>query len=492
MAVDPRTQEAGRLGRPSRRQFLKTTALGAGALASGLALGESVPASTPGGSAQRREQPNFLFIVCDQLGLDAIAAHGCPDAHTPNIDRLIRRGVTFLESHSTNPVCSPARSSLFTGCMPVETGVITNSRPIHESVPNMGQWLGEAGYETVYCGKWHLPGGYPSAIEGFTVMPAGGGQGDLVDTVVSRACQAYLTNRSGQAPFLLVASFLQPHDICYWAINAKTLVPETLPFPQLGGRLPQLPPNHLARPRAPKQLDEKIYAGFSEDQWRYYLYIYSRQVEMVDADVGRVLAALESSGEADNTIVVLTADHGDGRGRHQHVSKWYPYDEAVKVPMIVSCPGRIAENHRDATHLVSGLDVMSTFCDYAGVQPPPHTLGKSLRPLLEGKDVEWRQCVVAETHVVGRTVRTGQYKYVKYEGDPVEQLFDMKADPWETKNLYDTPALADVLEGHRTLLTEWNQRLKTVPPTREFGRPHYRRTGAHASTKGTRSPEKPT
>jgi arylsulfatase A-like enzyme len=447
---------------PTRREFLQQSAVGAGALAAGLSLSGVGHAATP---TQTPRRPSFLYIMTDQLGLDAVAAHGCAGVNTPNIDRLVQRGVTFMESHSTNPVCSPARSSLVTGRMPTETGVITNTRPIHSSVPNMGQWLRQSGYDTAYCGKWHLPGGYPDAIEGFDVLPVGQGQGDLVDTVVSRACEAYLKNRGRTNPFLLIASFMQPHDICYWAIRNLLLVPKELPFPQLAGLLPELPPNHTARPEAPALLAERKHPDFSEEQWRYYLYIYARQVEMVDADIGRVLDALEVTGEAESTIVILTADHGDGRGRHQHVSKWYPYDEAVKVPMIVSCPGAISEGLRDSTHLVSGLDVMSTVCDYAGIAPPDNVLGRSLRPLLEQRPVEWREFVVADVQVIGRVVRTQQFKYVDYQDDPVEQLFDMKADPWETRNLYEDVKYASVLDDHRKLLDGWEARLKVVEPT---------------------------
>ncbi len=204
---------------------------------------------------------------------------------------------------------------------------------------------------------------------------------------------------------------------------------------------------------------------------------------MVDADVGRILDALEDSGEAENTIILLTSDHGEGRGRHQHVQKWYPYEESVKVPMIVSCPGRIAEGHRDSVHLVSGLDLMSTVCDYAGVKPPAD-LGKSLRPLLENNPSEWREFVASEHHLVGRMIRTDRFKYVHYQDDPVEQLFDMQADPWETKNLYDEAQYADVLAEHRRLLAEWQARLEPVEPTPDVAKPQ-RRAGGRAKKAGT-------
>jgi len=448
----------------TRREFLQTSALGAGTMLAHLT--NSTYAAER--KSTSKTPPNFLFILCDQLGLDAVSAHGCPDAHTPNIDRLIQRGVTFLESHSTSPVCSPARSSFFTGRMPVETGVISNNRPIHADCPQMGTWFRQAGYETVYCGKWHLPGGYPVQIEGFNVIPVGMGQGDLVDTVVSRSCEAFLKTRDKTKPFLLVSSLMQPHDICYWAIQLQHLVPKRLPFPKLADRLPKLPPNHKTLPHAPQRVNQVRYKNFDDDQWRYYIYIYYRQVEMVDADIGRILDALEDSGQADNTIVILTSDHGEGRGRHQNVQKWHPYDEAMKVPLVLSCPGQIRENHRDTNHLVSGMDIMTTMCDFAGIKAPPHNLNKSLRPLLQGNNILWRESLSAECHRVGRILRTADYKYVKYPNDPVEQLFDMKNDPWETRNLYRLPKYADILKDHRRLLSEWQHQLKPVPPTRDF------------------------
>jgi len=456
----------------TRREFLQS---GAGGAAAGILASRSWAAP----AVLHRRPPNFLFLISDQLGLDAIAAHGCRDAHTPHMDRLIARGVTFIESHSSSPVCSPARSSLMTGRMPVETGVIDNSRPIHPSRPNLGQWLSQAGYETVYCGKWHLPGGYPAEMPEFRVLPVGGGQGDIVDGYCSRACQAWLHQRRDARPFLLVTSLLQPHDICYFAIQGKLLVPPKLPFPQLAGRLPELPPNLHVRPPAPAKLDAIKYDGFSDEQWRYYLHIYYRQVEMADADIGRVLEALEDSHQAENTVVVFTSDHGDGRGRHQHVSKWYPYDEAAKVPLVFAGPGRMPEGAVDRSHLVSGIDVMPTLCDLAGIEPPKST-GRSLRPLLEQRPVTWREFVGSEHHITGRMLRTARFKYVHYQDDPVEQLFDMQADPWEMNNLYQDGQYADVLKDHRQMLAQWEASLDPVEPTpSEEGRPRRpgKRTG---------------
>jgi len=459
--------------RLTRRQALRAGAAGAGALLAGCTAGATAREGRQTGTPKGGERPNILLIISDQLGLDAIGAHGCPDVATPNLDRLVRRGTTFMESHSTNPVCSPARSSIMTGFMPVETGVITNGRPIHAKRKNLGQQLRPHGYETVYCGKWHLPGSYQAQIDGFDVLPAGKGRGDLNDTAVSDACAAWIRQRPRKKPFLMVASFMQPHDICYWGnARANRMPPDLgLPFEALRDRLPALPPNHTSRPPEPAALANRVVTTYSEDMWRYYLWLYARMIEMLDADVGRLFDALEATGQASDTVIIFTADHGDGRGRHLHVSKWYPYDEAVKVPMILSCPGRIKAGQADRTHLVTGLDVMPTVCDYAGVEPPAGAGGRSLRPLAEGRHVPWREYVVSEWQQAGRMIRTARYKYARYSGDPVEMLFDMHQDPWETKNLYQDPAMADVLTQHRTMLDEYLAGLDTVPPTPTNARP---------------------
>ncbi len=437
----------------SRRAFLRSGA----AVAASAAFGHSA-AAVPGS-----RRPNILLIITDQQGLDTISALGCRDARTPNMDRLVRSGVSFMQSHTANPLCSPARSALFTGRPTTETGVVVNGRPIRESVPNVGQWLGQEGYETVYVGKWHLPMSFTCNVKGFTVIPAGlGGQGTLGDGAISRAAQGYLLNRRGDKPFLLITSLLQPHDICQY-VSMQAKAPDRLPYPEIAGELPKLPPNFTFDPREPGPVKGKQRQTWSEQQWRYYLWSYHRMVEEVDAEIGRILQALEDSGQRDNTIVVFTADHGEGRARHQMVTKNYLYEEAEKVPLIVSCPARMRSDVRDDAHLVSGLDVTPTLCDYAGVKPPEHMRGKSLRPLLEGKPTTWHDFVAAEVAITGRMIRTADYKYIAYEGDPVEQLFDMKNDPWETKNLAGEPRCASALADHRKLLAAWSARLDPAP-----------------------------
>ncbi len=447
-----------------RRTFLAgTAAAGAAGLLGSVLAARAAPV------APRGKPPNLVLIISDQMNLDALSAAGCSWAHTPNLDRLAARGVMFIESHSTNPVCSPARSSLMTGRMPVETGVISNTRAIHPGRATLGTWFRAHGYDTVYAGKWHLPQGYPHRIPGFHVLSARGGQGDLVDPLVARMCRGWLLNRRSDRPFLMVASFLEPHDICYWSFGGAGLAPEGNPFPHTVRRFPGLPPNLHVRPREPERLRRVKAPPFSDFQWQYYRYIYYRQVERADAVAGMVLDALEAGGLAKDTLVVFTADHGEGGGRHDHVQKWYPYEEAVKVPLIFSCPGRIEAGKVDRRRLVSGLDIMRTFCDFAGIPAPAGVHGRSLRPVLEGRDVPWREFVAAEMQIIGRMIRTERFKYVRYRNDPVEQLFDMQNDPWEMRNLYDDSHFADVLRDHRRLLDAWEKRMDRVPPMPVMG-----------------------
>src|SRR5438270_5034393 len=122
-------------------------------------------------------------------------------------------------------------------------------------------------------------------------------------------------------PVVCVATLPSPHDICFWCIHDKELVPKNLPSAEFERSLPALPPNHRSRPVAPKALDERKFTRFTDQQWRYYLYAYYRQVEMLDAEVGRILDALESSRLANDTILIFTSHHREGPGRHSHVQK---------------------------------------------------------------------------------------------------------------------------------------------------------------------------
>jgi arylsulfatase A-like enzyme len=423
------------------------------------------------GCSPKAQKPNLLVILTDQQHIDTIAARGAKYLRTPALDELALRATSFSLSYCPNPVSSPSRSAILTGRMPSETGVATNNLSIRETIPNLGQWFAEnSDYETFYAGKWHLPRSYQKVIPGFHTLPGGiGGQGNVGDAAVSRASEDFLRLRVGRRPFLLIASFLQPHDICEWLrLNLKD--PGRLRYPEIASELPPLPDNFLfdasepALLRRRREANEPALGQWSAEHWRYYLWSYYRHVEMVDGEIGRILRAVADTRRLNNTVVVFTSDHGEGMARHQTVRKSTSYDEASRVPLLISWPGVFPADAQDATNLVSGIDLVPTLCDCAGIDPPPGVVGRSLRPLLEGK-VSWPgRFVVTEIDPnAGRLVRTRRYKYVTFAGDPVEQLFDMEADPGETTNLAGDSRFASILRDHRKLLQDWQARLWPAP-----------------------------
>jgi len=412
--------------------------------------------------------PNILLIVTDQQHADAIAALGNKGLRTPAMDSLVRGGTAFRRSYTTNPVCSPARSSVLTGRMPSETGVYKNGMPIRSDIPNIGEWLSSrAGYESVYAGKWHMPRSYSATLPGFRVLHTGiGGFGVVCDTAVSMACASYILNRPDDAkPFCMVASFMQPHDICEW-LRHNTTVPDEMPYPGIEDQLPELPDNFEYDEREPvtvsdqRKSREGVRGNWPHEHWRYYRWSYNRHIEQVDGEIGRVLDALRMKDLDRNTLVIFTSDHGEGLGHHQMVRKSTPYDEAARVPMVVSMPGTVKRGAGDGTHLVSGVDIVPTICDYAGVDAPAGMRGLSMRPLLEGQQTKWRSHIVVEhNNDTGRSIVSERYKYALYRGDDTEMLFDLEKDPLETNNLTFDRRHKEAVRQHREMLCKWEKAL---------------------------------
>jgi len=435
-------------------------------LAPAMALkGADAPAATP---------LNMLLIITDQQTVDALSCAGNPHVKTPNLDRLAARGVRFEKSTCTYPLCCPSRGSLFTSRMPHELGIYGNTDAELSEKGVQGKTLGElfqaAGYETAYAGKWHLQVSFPSfkekRIPGFAMLPLAGrdpgvidhakhGKGLTVDPNTADAAITFL-RQPHKKPFLLVTSLLNPHDICEYTECAalRSLLPDDR------AKLPPARPNLRDTEKLPSELQRAVSQKgvWTKLEWREYLWVYYRLCEIADREAGRVLEALDQSGLTTNTVVVFTSDHGEMMGSHQMVHKQKLYEESVAVPLFVVPPG--GKPGVDNQHLVSGLDVMPTLLDYANIAVPASLEGRSLRPLVEGKDVPWREFVVSEVNGFGeaRMVRTARYKYIVLaKGEDREQFFDMEKDPGELTNLIADPALSNEVERHRRLLKQWRR-----------------------------------
>ncbi|HUT19424.1 MAG TPA: sulfatase-like hydrolase/transferase [Anaerolineae bacterium] len=430
-------------------------------------------------------RPNILLIIADQLSAQALPSYGDTYAQTPNIDRIIERGVRFDPCYTNCPLCQPARAAFWTGLFPHQTGVLSNGRkhpvpPVPEHVPTMGTLFAEAGYETMHFGKTHDA----ATLRGFTVIPEGelpvetepawpANYDTLQDRYTTTRVVEYLCQRQGDDPFFLVADLNNPHNICGWVgenVGVHEDVPVSVPLPPLPGNYQT--PDFAKRPLpvqyiccSHNRLSQA--AQWNETNYRHYLAAYYHYVSRVDAEIGLILDALEVRPDAQDTLVVLTGDHGDGMAEHRMVTKQVSmYDNTTRIPLAFAGPGIEGADRAAEGALVSNLDLLPTLCAYAVLEASPGLWGRNLLPWLEGERGDSpHPYVVSEWHTEwgftispGRMLRTPRYKYVRYlEGEEhglSEELYDMRADPGEMRTLIDDPDCAAALEEHRALLQQ--------------------------------------
>lgn len=409
-----------------------------------------------------RHRRNILFIHVDQLHWQALSAYGNPHVKTPSLDRMAADGVSFRASYSANPICMPARSCWYTGRMSSEHGTANNGgeHKLRDDLPDLGGWLREHGdYETVYSGKWHITRRVTDHFKGIYWSPYA--KGEHSDPSVARACMGFLNNYKGDKPFFLNAGFVNPHDCCFPSgaqggegkFSFDSEVPES--------ELPPLPENfYVYRGKTVSKT-----AG-EERFMRYFRYVYYRLVEMVDAEIGRLYDALMNSRFAENTVVIFSADHGEGLGNHGMTSKSNMVEESWRVPMIIVDPQRRRKGQEDNEHLSIGVDVPATICDYAGVPPLPKTLGKSLRPLVEEKPTDWHEYIVGEnwqgSGKIG--IRDAIHKTIFYGDGGQICIYNLENDPLEMNDLYRTPEGKAVLAKHEKHLLEYLNKIEVYEP----------------------------
>jgi arylsulfatase A-like enzyme len=434
------------------------------------------------------ERRNLLVILTDQQHWRMMSCAGNPHVHTPNMDRLAERGVRFHRTYAANPVCIPARFSLMTGRMPTAIGMRSNAENSAEPLPAdieknaLGHLVRRAGYRPLYGGKQHIPRSSAEKM-GFEYFCE-----DERDALAD-ACAERLS-RGEDDPFLMVASFINPHDICYMAIRESAQTPEELDLIERGGvelatlehdmqlppgvdeerffaeLCPPLPDNFEPQEGEPEAISHllakrpfrrKAREAWGERPWRMHRWAYARLTERVDREIGKVLDALDSGPHADNTVVVFTSDHGDMDASHRMEHKTALYDEATRIPLIISQPGTTAAGTVDRHLVCNGLDLIPTVCDYAGIEPPRELEGRSLKGLAGGSaPAEWRPHVRVESEF-GEMIVTERYKYMMYDsGANREQLIDLQQDPWETRNAAGDPGQAEALREHRELFRQVN------------------------------------
>jgi len=453
----------------TRRRLLQTAA------ASSLAAPQAAKAQS--------RRPNILWICTDQQRWDTIHSLGNPYIRTPNLDRLVANGVTFQNAFCQSPICTPSRASFMTGRYSSTVHNTMNGNAMWDgAAPLVTKTLADAGYDCGLAGKFHLSGAQgriePRFEDGYRVFdwshhpkddwPQGHAYADWLATqgvdytstfkklgyippeyhqtkwCADRAID-FLKQDRGDTPWLFSFNCFDPHPpFDPPAEYLKNYPADEMPGPlfresdlEAQAKLSGLFYN--TKVRRPEEFNGK------DIQARYWA-----MIEQIDDHVGRMLQALEESGQAENTLVIFTSDHGESCGDHGLVAKGCRfYENLVHVPLIVSMPGRFDDGRKLDT-LVELTDLAPTLLEVAG-QPVPRTMqGRSLMPLLEGQTEKHREFVRSEFYRAsggevqswGTMVRTERYKQVLYHGhNGLGELFDLETDPNEFNNLWDDPRL---------------------------------------------------
>jgi arylsulfatase A-like enzyme len=459
-------------------------------------------------------KPNILWIISDQLNWDYLSYTGNRYVHTPNMDRLCKEGIRFNRAYAINPVCLPSRVGMITGNRPSRFGVhvpkgITVERTdmvAYAREKNLAGKFQQEGYKTYYGGKTHFGSrGYeffPQDI-GFDVY-ANQFEYRGVDCVPKAIAtlNAHAANHASQ-PFFMVASLMNPHDICYahirdnrydiekiadrtkgtgWKALLRESVLENLKIPPgeagAGGyepvayylrQAPPLPDNYRPQTDEPGIISGEgqpgmaaafgRYRGIYDDtDWLLHRYAYCRFVEDFDRKLGLLLDGLEASGMYDDTVIIFTSDHGESNGSHQMAGKGLFYDEVCHIPLIVAYPA-FKGGTADTINLVSvGLDMIPTLFELAGVAADPELEGLSFAPALRQPGHRLNRDAVPVEFSTGLGIITHDFYYgIYYSGNKNnEQLYDLRKRPLQVANDALDPVYRDILIRHRKLFSQLN------------------------------------
>lgn len=440
------------------------------------------------------DRPNILLLFTDDQRAGTIGALGNPHIHTPNLDALVRRGTAYTQAYimggSCPAVCMPSRAMLMTG------RTLFGLQGQGESIPRdhtlLGEHLRRHGYATWGTGKWHNgPEAYARSFSGGAEIFFGGmddhwnvpacdfdptGRYEArpmtrdpwrSNAIAQRRCDhirpgvhsselfaeatvGFLRSYQDDAPFFAYVSFMAPHD-------PRTMPPEYLAMYD-PDRI-ELPPNAYAahpfdngelvvrdellaaRPRVPVEI-------------RRHLAEYYAMISHLDAQIGRILAALEASGHAEDTLVLLAGDNGLALGQHGLMGKQNLYDHSLHVPLVMAGPGVPHGELREAPCYL--LDLFPTLCDLTALPTPASGQGRSLAPTLADPSARPRQALYFAYRDYQRAVQNGTHKLIEYCVDGVRhtQLYDRGADPWELNSVADLPSGADTRAHLTTALLQ--------------------------------------
>ena len=437
---------------------------------------------------ESQQKPNIIFIMSDDHAAHAMSCYGSRINTTPNLDRIANEGMRFDNCFCTNSICAPSRATILTGLYNHKNGVKTLGDKFDSNQTTIQRILGENGYQTALIGKWHLghgPNHDPQDFDYWHIFP---GQGDYHDPMMiemgeEKQIKGYATDlvtdmsidwiekRDKNKPFMLMCHHKAPHrpwdpDEKHMHLYEDIDIPEPETFhDDYSGKASAAKEAKMRIDRDLMKRDVKVDPpeGLSDAElksWYYQRYIkdYLRCVASIDDNVGRLLDYLDEEDLTEDTIVVYTSDQGFFLGDHGWYDKRFMYEESLRMPFIVRYP-RVIKPGTVTEDFALNVDFPETFLDFAGIDIPHHMQGSSLKPVMEGETPDgwqdsmyyryWEHLSIEHRVQAHYGIRTKDYKLIYYYGEalgnkdaideprtPEWELFDLKKDPIEMKNVY--------------------------------------------------------
>ncbi|MFV0606763.1 MAG: sulfatase [Niabella sp.] len=451
--------------------------------------------------AQKKQRPNVLFIISDDLTATSISSYGNSATHTPHIDRLASEGIQFTKSYCQYPVCGPSRASMLFGYYPSATqtyGYISGRANVGNNRKSWPQLFKDNGYYTARVSKiYHMaiPADIEKGTDGtddeaswterfnsqgeewksegaaelvqnnpygkierrggnvMTIVKSEGGDMAQADGKTAQKAIELIKTHKNQ-PFFLAVGLVRPHV----PFVAPKEYFTNYPYNQ-ATRPPQVTNDWDDIPEMGINYVTSVNAQMSAEQEQKAIAAYYSCVSFVDAQVGKILKALKDEGLEDNTIVIFTSDHGFHLGEHRFWMKVSLMEESVRVPMIIKVPGK---QPAVCNSLVELLDLYPTVAELAGLKPSPAIQGKSLVPIFKNPQTEVRdEAFSVSLNGNAFLIRTHKWAFIQYKEDATGgiQLFDMEYDEKQFNNLAQNPAYKTVVESFQTKLKE---KLKTI------------------------------
>jgi Arylsulfatase A and related enzymes len=449
---------------------------------------------------------NVIFILSDDHRYDAMGFTGAiPGLQTPNLDRIANEGVHFENAFVTTSLCSPSRASILTGQYAHTHTVVDNDAPAPANLIYFPQYLQKVGYETSFFGKWHMGGDNDDPRPGFNYWVSFRGQGKYynprlningkhvqysdsayVTDVLTDLAIDWLQKRDKKKPFFMYLSHKAVHaefhpakrdrghykdiQIQYPVSMFTTAGPNSKTFSK--GKRADGSTYTFNYQDIPRWVREQRYS------WHGVDYLYHGQTDFdsfyqdyletlmgVDNSVGRVLDFLEQNGLDKETLVIYMGDNGFAFGEHGLIDKRTAYEESMRVPLIARCPALIQPKTK-LKQMVLNVDIAPSILELAGVKKPSQMQGNSFIPLLQNKQVAWRDKVFYEYYWENAfpqtptqfAIRTDQYKFIRSQGVwDIDQLYDIQKDPYEVNNLIRHPEYQELAKQLNKELWNWLQ-----------------------------------